>query len=61
MECGFGAYCDRATAKCVPAKAEGAVCETAFECQSIKCESSGSGGEKKCQPPKPIVDAEDCK
>jgi hypothetical protein len=60
-ECGLGAYCDKVTGKCSAAKDEGAPCDTAFECKSIKCESSGSGGGRKCQPAEPIVTANECK
>jgi hypothetical protein len=60
-ECGLGAYCDKSTGKCAAAKDEGASCDTAFECQSIQCESSGSGGGRKCQPAEPIVSSSECK
>lgn len=60
LECGLGAYCDRTSAKCTKAKGDGAPCETAFECTSIRCEGP-PGGTRTCQPAKPIVDAGECK
>lgn len=60
-ECGLGAYCDKSTGKCTASKDEDAACDTAFECKSLQCESSGGGGGKKCQPADAIVDANECK
>jgi hypothetical protein len=59
-ECGLGAYCDRGSGKCAPAKDADAACDTAFECKSLQCESSGSGG-RKCLKPDPIVSENECK
>lgn len=58
MECGLGAYCDKTTGKCSPSKDTGAKCETAFECQSLKCEGTLS---KTCQQAKPLVKEVECK
>jgi hypothetical protein len=60
-ECGLGAYCDRGTGKCTAAKDDGATCDTAFECKSLRCESGGSGSGRKCQKPQPIVTESECK
>lgn len=55
LECGLGAYCDRASGKCAAAKGDGATCDTAFECRSLSCE------DRTCRQAKPIVDAIECK
>jgi hypothetical protein len=59
-ECGLGAYCDKSSGKCTAAKDEGASCDTGFECRTLECDSSGSGG-RKCSPAEPIVKSSECK
>ena len=54
LECGWGNTCDKTTATCVEAGAEGATCTTPVDCKSVTC----TGG--MCVKPDPLFTKLQC-
>jgi hypothetical protein len=61
LECGFGNYCNASGAVCTVGKAANASCQSALECQSLKCNGAGDAGPGTCGASEPLTKPEECK